>query len=351
MPANWKRFLLVEFPIAALVLALAAQTLAWSLSDVPMRRNRTDELALEVLHDRTNYRTVLIADSVTRNATTRYSLGTPGEVANLATHANFGMAGELFLLQRYLRAHAPPEYVVVAFAPGMYHGSSNSRLLRYYLWHTFRQPDERDFLDTYRPDVAWRDRLPAIVDLQERIAEPLFSLAKQRYLALRGAQPDRIAAGLIDPDPDTEIDASAPANPAAIATAISEANQSVPAPMNAGALQRMCALSEQYGFRIKLVWPPMAEEVASALRASATLSKLRLEIERALGPTCPVNDIYDFSKLRNYTTSSFYPDLIHLFGEGWEQRYASDLRRYVNELPRPVPAHQAATLPIANTQP
>jgi hypothetical protein len=351
MPADWKRFLLVEFPIAALVLATAAQALAWSLSDVPMRRNRTDELALEVLHDSTNYRVILVADSVTRNATARYSLGNPGEVGNLATHANFGLAGELFLLQRYLRVHSPPEYVVVAFAPGMYHAQSSSRLLRYYLWYTFRQPDERDFLDTFRPDVAWRDRLPAIVDLQERIAEPLFSLAKQRYLALRGAPPERIAAGRIDPDPDADTDASAPANPGAIATAISETNQSVPAPLNAAALQRMCALSEQYGFRIKVVWPPMAEEVASALRASAVLSKLRLEIGRALGPGCPVNDIYDFSKLRNYTMSSFYPDLIHLFGEGWEQRYASDLRRYVSGLPRSVPAHQAATLPVANTNP
>jgi len=261
------------------------------------------------------------------------------------------MAGELFLLQRYLRVHTPPEYVVIAFAPGMYHGESSSRLVRYYLWHTFRQQDERGFLDTYRPDISRRDWLPAVLDLQERIVEPLFSLAKHRYFKLRGAPPERIAAGRIDPDPNAETDAAISANPAAIATAISETSQSVLAPLNAAALRRMCALSEQYDFRIKLVWPPIAEEVASALRASAALSQLGLEIGRALGPSCPVDDIYDFGKLRTYTTSSFYPDLIHLFGEGWEQLYASDLRHYLAELPRSAPAHQAATLPTADTGP
>jgi hypothetical protein len=351
MAATWKRFLLVELPLAALALAAIAQTLAWCLSDVPMRRNRTDKLALAVLQDSTNYRVVILADSITRNATARFSLGTPGDVANLATHAYFGMAGELLLLHRYLRVHTPPEYVVIAFAPGMYYGASTSRLVRYYLWHTFRQPDERDFLDTYRPEIGRRDWLPAVVDAQERIVEPLFSLMSQRYLAFRKEPPDRIAAGRIDPDPDAKTDASMPADPAAVAKAISEASQTIPATMNAAALRRICALSEQYGFRIKLAWPPMAEEIASALRASGALSRLRLQIGLALGPGCPVDDIFDFNKVRTYTTSSFFPDLIHLFGDGWEQRYASDLRRYLNELPGYGPAREAATSSIAHTTP
>jgi hypothetical protein len=347
MAPTWKRLLFFEFPLAALALAAIAQTLSWSLSDVPMRRNRTDELALVVLQDRTNYRLIVLADSVTRNATARYSLGKPGDVANLAAHAYFGMAGELFLLQRYLRVHNAPEYVVIAFAPGMYHGASTSRLVRYYLWHTFRRPEERDFLDTYQQELGQRDWLPAIVDAQERIVEPLFSVMKQRYLAFRKAPPDRIAAGPIDPDPDARADASMPADPVAIATAISEASQTIPTAMNAAALRRICELSEQYGFRIKLAWPPMAEEIASALRARGALSGLRVQIGLALGPGCPVDEIFDFNKVRTYTTSSFYPDLIHLFGDGWEQRYASDLRHYLNELPGRVPAHEAATSPVA----
>jgi hypothetical protein len=351
MSATWKRFLLLQFPVAALVIAAIAQALAWSLSDVPMRRNRTDELALAVLQDRTNYREIVLADSVTRNATARFALGKPGEVANLATHAYFGMAGELFLLRRYLRVHAAPEYVVIVFAPGMYHGTSSSRLVRYYLWHTFREPEERDFLDRYRPEIGRRDWLPAVMDAQERIVEPFFSLMKQRYVAFHTNRLDHIPAGPIDPDPDAKTDASMPASPTAIATAIAESDQTSLASMNAAALRSICALSEQYGFRVKVAWPPMAEEVETALQASGALSGLQAQIGLALGPSCPIDAIFDFNKVRSYRNSSFFPDLIHLFGSGWEQRYASDLRDYLNGLPRHVPAREAATSPVTLTVP
>src|SRR5215475_1145744 len=184
MTGPWKRLLLLQFPVAALTLALIAQAFSWSLSDVAMRRDRTDELALAVLSDPTNYRIVLLADSITRNATARFALGEPGEVANLATHAHFGLAGELLLLRRYLLAHAAPKYVVLALAPAMYGWVTDIRLVRYNLWHAFQQQNERDFLKAYLPDIDGRDWLPAIADLQERIVEPFFSMLKGRYLAL-----------------------------------------------------------------------------------------------------------------------------------------------------------------------
>src|SRR6266436_10031148 len=194
MTKPWKRFLFLQFPVAALTLASIAQAFSWALSDVPMRRDRTDELALAVLSDPTNYRIILLADSITRNATARFSLGEPGEVANLATHAHFGMAGELLLLQRYLSAHPAPKYVVIAFAPEMYNWVSDIRLVRYNLWHTFRRERERSFLKTYLPDIDRRDLLPAIADLQERVVEPFFSWLKRRYLAIRGREAARIGS-------------------------------------------------------------------------------------------------------------------------------------------------------------
>jgi hypothetical protein len=351
MATTWKRFLFLELPLAALALAAIAQMLAWSLSDVPMRRNRTDELALAVLEDRTNYRVIVLADSITRNATARFSLGKPGDIANLATHANFGMAGELFLLQRYLSVHTPPEYVVITFAPGMYHGSVSPRVVRYNLWHTFRRPEERAFLERYAPEIGRRDWLPAILDLQERIVEPLFSSMKRRYLALHMKLAARIAAGSIDPDPRAEAHASMPADSIAIATAISEASEPAPTAINAAALRGVCALSERYGFRIRLTWPPLAAEVASALRVRGTFANLRAQIGLALGPGCQVDDIFDFNGIRTYTASSFHRDLIHLFGEGWEERYASDFRRYLNELPAQGPSREAARSPIIHAIP
>jgi hypothetical protein len=332
MTKSWKKFLLLQFPVATITLALVAQAFSWALSDVPMRRDRTDELALAVLSDPANYRIVLLADSITRNATARFSLGGPGEVANLATHAHFGLAGELLLFQRYLSTHPPPKYVVIALAPAMYGWVSDIRLVRYNLWHTFQRPDERSFLKTYLPDIDHRDWLPAIADLQERIVEPFFSFLKYRYLAFRGGAAARIGAGSLDPDPDAAADV-AMVDPKALDEAISEGLRTVPAPINEAALRQLCFLSEQHGFRVKLVWPPLVAEIKDAAVASGALAELEEHIRSIMADRCHVDEIFDFNRIRTYTVANFHRDMVHLFGEGWEQRYASDLRGYLNELP------------------
>jgi hypothetical protein len=348
MNQPWKRFLLCQFPAAALVLALIAQAVAWALADVPMRRDRTDELALAVLSDPTNYRVILLADSITRNATARYSLGGPGDVANLATHAHFGMAGEVLLLQRYLSTHRAPLYVVMAFAPDMYEWVSDIRLIRYTLWHTFKQPGERSFLKAYLPEIDRRDWLPAVADLQVRVVEPFLSFVKQRYLAFRkrGAAP--IAAGSLEPNPDAPVDVSMEIGTATLDRAISEGLKTNPAPINAASLREVCRLSEQYGFRINLVWPPMATEIERAIVARGALGELEAQIRMVLGNHCQVDAIYDFNKIRTYESSNFHRDMVHLFGDGWEQRYASDLRRYLEALPDGNAPPEATKPPLAN---
>jgi hypothetical protein len=332
MTKSWKKFLLLQFPMAAITLALIAQAFSWALSDVPMRRDRTDELALAVLSDPVNYRIVLLADSITRNATARFSLGGPDEVANLATHAHFGLAGELLLFRRYLSAHSAPKYVVLALAPAMYGWVSDIRLVRYNLWHTFQQSDERSFLKTYLPDIDRRDWLPAIADLQERVVEPFFSFVKQRYLAFRGGAAARIGAGYLDPDPDAPTDVSM-VDPKALDEVISEGLRTVPAPINEAALRQLCLLSEQYGFRVKIVWPPLVAEVKDAAVASGAMAKLEEHIRSIMADHCHADEIFDFNRIRTYTVANFHRDMVHLFGEGWEQRYASDLRKYLHELP------------------
>jgi hypothetical protein len=330
MSQAWKRFLFLQFPLAALALALIAQAFAWALSGVVMRRNRTDALAISVLSDPTNYPVVLLADSITRNATARYALGLPGMVANLAAHANFGLVGELLLLQRYLSVHAPPRYVVLVFAPAMYDWLSDIPLVRYSLWHTFTEGGERHFLQTYLPQIGNRDRLPAVVDLQVRVVEPLFSLLKQSYLARRSNAPVVIAGGLQEPNPDAPTDTSMQ-SAAALDTATLPAGETTTAPINAEALHRLCQLSQRYEFRLALAWPPMASELANGPAASA-LVPLRKRIVARLREHCQLDEVFDFNSVRTYTMTSFHRDLIHLFGDGWEQRYASDLRGYLSGL-------------------
>lgn len=330
MSKAWKRFLFLQFPLAALALALIAQVFAWALSGVVMWRNRTDTLAISVLSDPTNYRVVLLADSITRNATARYALGPPGTVANLAAHANFGLVGELLLLQRYLKVHAPPRYVVMVFAPVMYDWLSDIRLVRYSLWHTFTESGERQFLATYLPQIGNRDRLPAVADLQVRVVEPLFSLLKQVYSARRGHAPVAIAGGWQEPNPEAPTEtAMQPA--AALDSATSPAGDMATAPINAEALRRLCLLSQRYGFQLALAWPPMPTELANG-RAASALARLRARIVATMRERCQLDDVFDFNGVRTYPMTSFHRDLIHLFGDGWEQRYASDLRGYLTGL-------------------
>jgi hypothetical protein len=332
MSHAWKRFLFLQFPASALAIGLFAQLLAWSLSGVVMRRNRTDELALAVSTDTTNYRIVLLSDSITRNATVRYALGSPGEVANLATHAHFGMAGELLLLQRYLKVHSAPQYVVLAFAPAMYSWVTDIRLVRYNLWHTFRQNSERSFLKNYLPDIDRGDQLPAVADLQLSIVEPFFSLIKQKYLDLRHKAPASIGTGFEYPDGEAPTDTSRQMT-TVLNTAIAEGLKTELAPINAEAMRQVCDLSQRYGFRINLAWPPMATELEHAFVASGALAQLEERIRSITANHCQIGAIFDFNRVRTYTSADFHRDMVHLFGDGWERRYASDLRKYLTALP------------------
>jgi hypothetical protein len=330
MTRSWIQFLCIKVPLAALALALVAQVIATALSAVPARRNRSDELALAVLSDPHAYRVVLLGDSITRNATARYALGPYGEVANLSTHGHIGLAGELLLLRRYLSAHTAPEHVVIAFAPDDYQVVSDSRLLRYHLWHTFNTVAERAFLKAHVSDIDVRDSFPAIMDIQERIVEPLFSFVKDRY-SRRHDAPLSIPAG--NADPGTEMPADlVPEQPSGSPHDMTRARLSLDlAPIVSASLSEICSLSDQRGFRLDVVWPPMPNEIERALLANGALPRLEGQI-RAMMHDCAVNSIVDFNRIHTYT--AFRRDMIHLLGEASEQRYASDLRNYLTGLVR-----------------
>jgi len=105
------------------------------------------------------------------------------------------------------------------------------------------------------------------------------------------------------------------------------------APINTAALRQLCLLSEQQGFRVNLVWPPLVAEIEAAMVASGALAQLEENIRSIVADHCHVDEIFDFNRIRTYTVANFHRDMVHLFGEGWEQRYVSDLRKYLNDLP------------------
>jgi hypothetical protein len=330
MPAAWKHFLSVQLPLAGLAVAVAAQVLAVALTNVPRRLSRADDLALAVTSDPESYRILLLGDSKTSRATARFQLGGPSQVANLSTHGYIGLSGSLFLVERYLQTHPAPEHVVLAISPQLLHFENNLRLSRYHLWHTFTLPGERKFLKTYHPGMGRRDGLPAILDLQEQVVDPLISLGKQEWANMRGRGPLTIPKGWIEPDPGAHVLYSTNAELKGMVD-VENGDLSVAA-VNEAVLSELCELGRNKGFVLHLIWPPMPDSTHSVLAVSGALSGLEAKIRSIMNDRCRLGQIVDLNARRTYTSSSFHHDLLHLFGDGWEQLYTSDLREYLGGL-------------------
>jgi hypothetical protein len=332
MTQSWKRFAYLQLPVAAVILALGAQLMALALGNVPRALFRADQLAMAVLSDPQDYKILLLGDSKTSRATARFVLGDGSQVANLSTQMFIGLSGSLFLVQRYLETHAAPEHIVLAISPQLYHFENNLRLSRYHLWHTFRRPNERDFLRTNHPGMSRRDSLPAILDLQERVLDPIVSLVKQRLAAARARGPLSIPGGWIVPTSEAPAMRSTNSDEAGEDQVTPDERDLTLAPVNAAALTELCKLSTEKGFAVHIAWPPMPSSVADALSTSGALLGLEAQMRRLLQGRCKLGGFFDFNKRRTYLNSSFQHDRLHLFGDGWEQRYASDLREYLGGL-------------------
>jgi hypothetical protein len=274
---------------------------------------------------------LLLGDSKTSRATPRFALGPPSEVANLSTNMFVAVTGSLFLVERYLETHPAPEHVVLAVSPQLYHFANNERRSRYFLWYTYNRPAERNFLRTYHPGMGQRDLLPAILDLQEQVLEPIMSLLKRGYAALRKRGPLSVPKGWIIPDAETRVLHSANIEGRADRFGAEDRDLRL-AGVSAAALARLCELSRNRGFQIDFVWPPMPESEHKILDEGGALAALERDIRSIMEGRCRLGAFADFNERRTYRSSSFQHDLLHLFGDGWEQRYSSDLREYISGL-------------------
>jgi hypothetical protein len=334
MTGPWKRWLFVRFPLAVVAVGVACQLLAMALTHLPLRRNRIDELALAVLNDHQPHRVLLLGDSIIRNATLQFGVGTLPEVLNLSTQQYVGLPGDLFLLQRYLENHPPPQHVVVAAAPDDYHVMVNQQTAHYYMWHTFSRPNEHALLKTYMPDIDSREWYPAAMDIQERILEPLITLAKR-------------APSHFDPPPPLP-DPNAPVEPdSRTQTSNDTEDQRLAAPADlsleplfGASIAGMCRLSRQYGFVLDVVWAPMPARVEKGRVESGQLSALEGQLKAVFAATgCNAGRFFDMNEVQTFT--NFDSGAFHLHGSGWEERAASLLSRYIKDLPEVPDSHPA----------
>jgi hypothetical protein len=325
MPWAWKRFLFIRLPLAAVAIGVVCQLAAMALSQFPMRRNRADELALAVVNDPRPHRIVLIGDSITRNATLQYAAGTESEVLNLATQRIVGLPGGMLLLQRYLKSHPAPQYVVIAAAPDDYHIVSPPEWIHYYFWNTFDRPDERKFLKSQMPAIDARERFPAAMDVQERILERLMSLMKRGPAKFDPPPPMPDPHAAVEPITDDQ--ATSEEENIRLAS-----NDLSIAPFNAAAVAGMCELSRQYGFVLNIVWAPMPPQVLKGRLASGQLASLDSNLRDIFAANrCQTGPIFNMNDVQTFT--NFDIESFHLRGSGWEQRAASVLNQYLHDLP------------------
>ncbi len=326
MSKDWTRFLLIRVPIGAVVLAAFCQLTATLLDHVPMRRNRSDELAMAVQSDHVPHRVVLLGDSVTRDSTWRYSLGRDqNDVVNLSTHGAIGVPGEYFILQRYLESHPAPDFVVLSMSPEVYFGFAKIEKMHYYMWYTFDRPQERAFLKQYLDEIDLKDRRPAVLDLQERIVERLFGLFHKSMPALVEATQPPDANGTLEPPALNLSDTDGIAN-----RVHGDLNVHLRS-LEAASLSQICRLGTQYNFQIRVIWPPTPKAVADGLASGGVYRTLQADIDKALEQNRCKTSYFDLNSARNYV--NFRRDAMHLLGEGWEQRAASDMRKYFVALP------------------
>ena len=324
VPPNWKRFFMLRVPLSLALIVMLFQGIAFALERIPLRRSYMDDLALAVERDHTPHRVVLLGDSITMNSTRRFELGrSAGDVVNLATIAWTGAAAELFLLERYLAGHPPPQYVIYAAAIDDLNTNDGPQLVHYYDWNVYTLPSERDFMRRYIPGIDARERLPAVLDFQENIVERLTSLLRRGAPSMPEAERE--------PDPDVRTE---PPSDNRMSAAVQ--TQRIEKKLILGSLQkavftRICRLSKEYGFQFRVVWPPIPPTVLKAWRERGEFDPINAELQAVLDHDCNAGPTFDVNGIRPYT--NFNRDGFHLHGEAWEQRYAADLSQYIASLP------------------
>jgi hypothetical protein len=318
-------FLLAKLPAAVVLLGMLCQILARPLSHVQVRRNRSDDLALAVTRDHSSHRIVLLGDSVTRDSTSRFALGKArDDVVNLSTTAAVGIPGEYFLLERYLEAHPPPKYVVLSFSPEVYYGIASTTQLHHYLWPTFSKPEEHALLKRFLPDIDYQDRLPAAMDMGGRIGDRFYGLFKRTSPELPFPS--------VFPTPSKKTEPISE-NLATASTMTARVKGDLPLSvrhLEMESLSQICDLTMKHSIEIKVVWPPAPINVAEEFRRSNIYLHLQQQIAEAFKSRGCYTTFLDMNSLHEY--GNFRLDAMHVRGEGWEERVASDYHDFLAQL-------------------
>ena len=324
MSSVWRRFLLVHFPLALIGIAFAAESLAWLLRDVPLRRHDLDKITVALEQGGQFADVLMFGDSVTQDVLKTYKIAPPGRVANLTTNMANGIVGVMFLLHRYLEVNPPPRYLVLVASPEFLSYDPEGLTAEIYVTSVFSREDEVAWLSRHMPEVLEKTMEPAIFNLEGRIAYPLLSLMMPR--------PDRLPEGEAEPDPDVASEES-PISEAALQSVRSRISKELgPTSTVKTALGEICDLAKTHDFQVRVLRSPIPAEVIAGWRASGELADFQKQMDSVLAASCPDTRFENFGAWGELPTTAMR-ESDHLRRPGWTNRYALVLREFIASLP------------------
>jgi hypothetical protein len=163
------------------------------------------------------------------------------------------------------------------------------------------------------------------MDVRERLIDRLSGLIKRSL-------PDVPRPSTV-PDPDRRVEP--PSENLAKAKEIDAriaGDRSVPIrDLEKASLGGICDLARRHDIKMEVVWPPAPKAVAEALATDGVYSRLDSQIADIFRQGGCHADFFNLNSVREY--ANFHLDAMHVLGEGWEERVASDYRAYLSQLP------------------
>ena len=314
------RFLALRLPVAALVLALAVELVAWGLSGVGPQRHPLDRTVAALSAGSVTGDTVLMGDSVTQDVAGMFRLADPGTLANLTTNKASGPLGSVLLLRRYLEQTPSVRRVVVAATPEFFTFMPEGETARVYLSTVFTRDEERSVLSAAGLPMQTEDWKPAILDFEARVFDRLSALAVAQPVLVGDRQPDpalpvedRGGNAVKEETIRTRMKADIPIDPGA-----------------SFAIESLCALAKERGIALYFVWAPVPDSVYRFWSTAGSLQELQGRLIALGDGACRAVRFYDMNGSRRYPDFAFR-DSDHLRRPGWTNVYAMALRDFLAE--------------------
>jgi len=320
---QWRKFISVTFPVTLILIALLVEVFSYLLKDVPLRRHDLDRLVVALKEgEAINAPTILLGDSITQDVLKSYRIAPKGEVANLTTNKASGMAGSMFLLERYLKKNTSPKRIVFASTPEFFGYDPEGKAAEVYLTSVFNKIEEQKWLLRYTSNVFDNQKIePAIMNIEGKIG--------YKILALLASTPDSLIEGSEIPNQMPVLESSS--IHLSVQRGINErANKPITLSKTVGtALIDICKMTPESDLYIIIA--PIPTTTYLKRKEKDEIKKLKTKLFNYLNNDCLNFNFIDLNEYRVFPDVSMR-DSNHLRRPGWTAEYAKLLKYIVEGL-------------------